>query len=80
MRWIAPPQRDAATTTLEARLWAAADQLRANSGLTCSLKRLFVDRSDCLRMAQAAHAQWILTSYRASSRSAVSSVSSSISA
>jgi type I restriction enzyme M protein len=34
MRWIAPSRKDAATTTLEARLWAAADQLRANSGLT----------------------------------------------
>ncbi len=34
MRWIAPPERDAANETLEKRLWAAADQLRANSGLT----------------------------------------------
>lgn len=34
MRWIAPPGKDAATGTLEQRLWAAADQLRANSGLT----------------------------------------------
>jgi type I restriction enzyme M protein len=34
MRWIAPPEKDAATGTLEERLWAAADQLRANSGLT----------------------------------------------
>jgi len=34
MRWIAPPERDAAQNTLEKRLWAAADQLRANSGLT----------------------------------------------
>lgn len=34
MRWIAPPARDVATNTLEQRLWAAADQLRANSGLT----------------------------------------------
>ncbi len=34
MRWIAPPRKDSATTTLEARLWAAADELRANSGLT----------------------------------------------
>jgi len=34
MRWIAPPDRDAANDTLEKRLWAAADQLRANSGLT----------------------------------------------
>src|SRR5436190_410759 len=34
MQWIAPSERDAATDTLEKRLWAAADQLRANSGLT----------------------------------------------
>jgi type I restriction enzyme M protein len=34
MQWIAPSEKDAATTTLEDRLWAAADQLRANSGLT----------------------------------------------
>ncbi len=34
MHWIAPSEKDAATDTLEKRLWAAADQLRANSGLT----------------------------------------------
>jgi type I restriction enzyme M protein len=34
MRWIAPTERDAANESLEKRLWAAADQLRANSGLT----------------------------------------------
>jgi type I restriction enzyme M protein len=34
MRWIAPPEKDPGTTTLERRLWEAADQLRANSGLT----------------------------------------------
>ncbi len=34
MRWIAPPEKDTGTTTLERRLWEAADQLRANSGLT----------------------------------------------
>lgn len=34
MLWIAPTERDAATQTLEKRLWDAADQLRANSGLT----------------------------------------------
>jgi len=32
--WIAPSEKDAANDTLEKRLWAAADQLRANSGLT----------------------------------------------
>ena len=34
MQWIAPSEKDAATDTLEKRLWAATDQLRANSGLT----------------------------------------------
>lgn len=33
MRWIAAPAKDNATATLEKRLWDAADQLRANSGL-----------------------------------------------
>ena len=33
MQWIAPSEKDSATTTLEARLWEAADQLRANSDL-----------------------------------------------
>lgn len=33
MKWIAPSQKDAATNTLEKKLWDAADQLRANSGL-----------------------------------------------
>ena len=34
MQWIAPSEKDTANGTLEERLWAAADQLRANSGLT----------------------------------------------
>src|SRR6185436_8505511 len=34
MKWIAPSEKDTSTDTLENRLWAAADQLRANSGLT----------------------------------------------
>ena len=33
MKWIAPSEKDSATTTLEKRLWDAADQFRANSGL-----------------------------------------------
>ncbi len=32
-KWIAPPEKDAAQTTLEKNLWEAADELRANSGL-----------------------------------------------
>jgi type I restriction enzyme M protein len=34
MLWIALPKKDDDNDTLEKRLWAAADQLRANSGLT----------------------------------------------
>ena len=34
MQWIAPSEKDTGTETLENRLWAAADQLRANSRLT----------------------------------------------
>ena len=34
MEWIAPSEKDTSPETLENRLWAAADELRANSGLT----------------------------------------------
>jgi type I restriction enzyme M protein len=34
MQWIVPSEKDAAQDTLEKRLWDAADQFRANSGLT----------------------------------------------
>ncbi len=33
MLWIAPSENDTASATLEKRLWSAADQFRANSGL-----------------------------------------------
>ncbi len=33
MHWIAPPEKNSSTVTLEKRLWDAADQFRANSGL-----------------------------------------------
>src|SRR5688572_30069767 len=33
MHWIAPTERDGNSATLEKRLWEAADQFRANSGL-----------------------------------------------
>jgi type I restriction-modification system DNA methylase subunit len=33
MIWITPSEKDTATDTLEKRLWDAADQFRANSGL-----------------------------------------------
>jgi type I restriction enzyme M protein len=34
MIWVAPSEKDHDSEALEKRLWAAADQLRANSGLT----------------------------------------------
>jgi type I restriction enzyme M protein len=33
MQWVASSEKDSATVTLEKRLWDAADQFRANSGL-----------------------------------------------
>jgi len=33
LHWIAPAEKDAAASSLEKRLWDAADQFRANSGL-----------------------------------------------
>ena len=36
MQWIAPSEKDTATDALEKRLWDAADQLRANSGLNAA--------------------------------------------
>jgi hypothetical protein len=36
MQWIAPFEKDSVNGTLEKRLWQAADQLRANSGVTCA--------------------------------------------
>ncbi len=36
MLWIAPSEKDLASDALEKRLWNAADQFRANSGLTAA--------------------------------------------
>lgn len=36
MQWVAPAEKDAATDTLEKRLWDAADQFRANSSLSAA--------------------------------------------
>src|SRR5581483_3566127 len=33
MHWVAPSEKDLANASLEQRLWDAADQFRANSGL-----------------------------------------------
>ncbi len=36
MQWIGPSEKDTANSTLEKRLWDAADQFRTNSGLTAA--------------------------------------------
>ena len=36
MIWIAPSEKDADNSALEKRLWDAADQFRANSGLSAA--------------------------------------------
>src|SRR4051812_43887990 len=36
MQWIAPSEKNAATDALEKRLWDAADQFPANSGLSAA--------------------------------------------
>jgi len=36
MQWIAPAKKDEGQATLEKKLWDAADQLRANSGLSAA--------------------------------------------
>ena len=36
MHWVAPSEKDLANDALEKRLWDAADQFRANSGLTAA--------------------------------------------
>ena len=39
MNWVAPQEKDEAIDALEKRLWEAADQMRANSGLTSQQPR-----------------------------------------
>ena len=53
MRWVAPPEKDAGTDTLEKRLWDAADQLRANSGLSAAQYSQLVLGLIFLRFAEA---------------------------
>jgi type I restriction enzyme M protein len=36
MKWVAPSEKNAASDTLEKRLWDAADQSRANSSLSAA--------------------------------------------
>jgi type I restriction enzyme M protein len=57
MRWIAPTQKDDANHALEKRLWAAADQFRANSGLKAGQYSTPVLGLIFLRFAEARFAQ-----------------------
>jgi len=57
MLWVAPPEKDTANDTLERRLWAAADQFRANSGLKAAQYSGPVLGLIFLRFAEARFAQ-----------------------
>ena len=57
MRWVAPTQRDESNHALEKRLWAAADQFRANSGLKAGQYSTPVLGLIFLRFAEARFAQ-----------------------
>ncbi len=64
MRWIAPTEKDTSNQTLEKRLWAAADQFRANSGLKAGQYSTPVLGLIFLRLAEARFAQWRCSSRR----------------
>jgi type I restriction enzyme M protein len=57
MRWVAPTEKDTTNQTLEKRLWAAADQFRANSGLKAGQYSTPVLGLIFLRFAEARFAQ-----------------------
>ena len=57
MRWIAPTEKDDANHLLEKRLWDAADQFRANSGLKAAQYSAPVLGLIFLRFAEARFAQ-----------------------
>ena len=57
MRWVAPTEKDDANHQLEKRLWAAADQFRANSGLKAAQYSAPVLGLIFLRFAEARFAQ-----------------------
>ena len=57
MHWVAPTEKDTANQTLEKRLWAAADQFRANSGLKAGQYSTPVLGLIFLRFAEARFAQ-----------------------
>ena len=57
MRWVAPTERDDVNHALEKRLWDAADQFRANSGLKAGQYSAPVLGLVFLRFAEAGFAQ-----------------------
>jgi type I restriction enzyme M protein len=57
MRWVARTETDTANQTLDKRLWAAADQFRANSGLKAGQYSTPVLGLIFLRFAEARFAQ-----------------------
>jgi type I restriction enzyme M protein len=57
MRWVAPTEKDEANHALEKRLWDAADQFRANSGLKAGQYSTPVLGLIFLRFAEARFAQ-----------------------
>src|SRR6266571_9440188 len=57
MRWVAPTEKDTANHALEKRLWDAADQFRANSGLKAGQYSTPVLGLIFLRFAEARFAQ-----------------------
>ncbi len=74
MKWIAPSEKDAAAVTLEKRLWDAADQFRANSGLKAQeysgpiLGLIFLRFAEVRFAAQRAKLETTETSSRRGSR------------
>jgi type I restriction enzyme M protein len=74
MLWIAPPEKDTANDALEKRLWDAADQFRANSGLKSQeysapvLGLIFLRFADARFTAQLAKLKKAGTSSRRGSR------------
>jgi type I restriction enzyme M protein len=74
MQWIAPSEKNTANHTLEKRLWDAADQFRANSGLTAAqysqpvLGLIFLRFAEVRFDAQRAKVDKISTSSRRGSR------------
>jgi type I restriction enzyme M protein len=74
MHWIAPSEKNTATAALEKRLWDAADQFRANSGLKAQeysapvLGLIFLLFAEVRFAAQRAKLEQVTTSSRRGSR------------